>query len=152
MVADKRNAVVVPKDEVLSLKDRYALFDKRASDSRAILLGIVAGMVAITIQLVNSLYEDRSLAVILYFGLMIALAWAAVRKIAPEVEFAAKEADKIRRQFTNRHDIPLVDELIAPQKPSWLRTYFGFPKLHPDDYRKSIAEDHSDPSKSIKVE
>ena len=113
------------EEKSLDVSQIYTLLDNRARDYRTILLGLLAGMIALTIAAGNASVPCMDPKFVrfsdcpswrvptLYLSIGIALALLAIFKIGREVRMVKKRAEYVRRKFIyNADDVPNIDGLL----------------------------------------
>jgi hypothetical protein len=122
----ERDIVSAPTEpKALDPSQIYTLLDNRARDYRTILLGFMAGIIALTIATLNAaapcldskyehFYDCPTWKVpSFYLSLVIGLALVAIFKIGREVATVKNRAEYVRQKFIiNADDVPVIDGLL----------------------------------------
>lgn len=123
----------------------YTLLDNRARDFRAILLGLLAGCIALTVASANAAvpcmdakYDhftdcNSYWVPLLYLAILCVLAITAIFVVGPEVGRVRKRGEYIRKKYIlNRDDVPIIDGLLP--RSTQLEDY------NEDERRRRIKE------------
>ncbi len=132
--------------KLLDARDIYFLLDARARDYRTILIAIMAAMVVLFVQTVNSAQGGCWIASISYILMMVFLFCIARCSIAPEVNKVITEANYIRVNYVeNRNAVPMIDTLLLGSKTPWILRLFGLNRVARHDHTKVSKEEETAP-------